>query len=186
MDPAAQIGYFEPNAMFSTIPIGNGMAYWFGSVTGATCVDDFINYFSSWSKTHIPNTLRITPRETIVDSDLYDFETLPDKWSFGRITLLGDAAHAMMPDLAQGASQTLVDSQVLCEVLATNKNVVNALNEYERRRKPVAYHVVERARRGSYLGAAGVDPIPVRYEKEIEAFTPYAVSRGPLRPHIDR
>ena len=168
VDPAAQTAYYDPHSFLAVIPIGDGMAYWFGSVTGATSIDDFVNHFSSWTNTHIPNTLRITPRETIIENALYDIETRPDKWSYGRIVLLGDAAHAMMPDMAQGASQTFIDSQVLSEVLSRNSDIEAALNEYERIRKPVAYHVVDRSRRGSYLGAHVVDPIAVRYEKEIE------------------
>ena len=170
VDPAAQTAYYDPKSFLAVIPIGDGMAYWFGSVTGATCIDEFIDHFSSWTNTHIPNTLRITPRETIIESALYDIETRPDKWSYGRIVLLGDAAHAMMPDMAQGASQTFVDSQVLSEVLSGNSDVEAALGEYERLRKPVAYHVVERSRRGSYRGSHVVDPIAVRYEKEVEGF----------------
>ena len=172
VDPAAQTAYYESKSFLAVIPIGAGMAYWFGSVTGASCIDEFIDHFSSWTNTHIPNTLRITPRETIIENALYDIETRPDKWAYGRIVLLGDAAHAMMPDMAQGASQTFIDSKVLSEALSRNSDVEAALGEYERLRKPVAYHVVECSRRGSYRGAQVADPIAVRYEKEIEGFEP--------------
>jgi len=170
VDPAAQTGYYSPDSFLSVIPIGNGMAYWFGSVTGAGNIDEFIDHFSSWTHTHIPNTLRITPRETILENELHDFENRPASWTSGRIALLGDSCHAMMPDLAQGASQTFIDAQVLSEVLRGNRDVAGALKEYERLRMPVAYHVVDRSRRGSFHGTGAVDPIAVRYEKEIEGF----------------
>ncbi|MBM7487894.1 FAD-dependent urate hydroxylase [Bradyrhizobium sp. USDA 3686] len=169
VDPAAQTGYSDEKSFFCVVPLADGMAYWFGSVAGATSIEEFIDHFSSWKHTHIPNTLRITPREAILENELYDFETPPDRWSFGRITLLGDAAHAMMPDMAQGASQTFIDSQVLSEVLLANSDVELALHQYENLRKPVAYHVVDRARRGG-LRKNGLEPIAVRYEKEIEGF----------------
>jgi salicylate hydroxylase len=53
------------------------------------------------------------------------------KWSFGRVTLLGDAAHAMEPFQAQGAAQAVEDAFVLAECLAGDDDVVDALRRYE-------------------------------------------------------
>jgi 2-polyprenyl-6-methoxyphenol hydroxylase-like FAD-dependent oxidoreductase len=90
------------------------------------------------------------------------------------VTLLGDAAHPMMPDLAQGASQTFVDSAVLGECLAGGTAVVDGLREYEERRRPVAYSVVDISRRGMFAPASAgsgreeVSPISLRYERGVE------------------
>lgn len=171
VDPAAQTGIFAPGAIFSVLPIGNGMGYWFGSVSGATNIDEFIHHFDSWTDSHVPGTLAMTPRESIVESELNDFERLPETWRYGRIALIGDSAHAMMPDLAQGASQTLIDAYELFKAIRDCDDVFSALEQYERVRKPVADHVVNASKRGSFLGKDGVDPIPVRYMKEIETFS---------------
>jgi 2-polyprenyl-6-methoxyphenol hydroxylase-like FAD-dependent oxidoreductase len=90
------------------------------------------------------------------------------------VTLLGDAAHPMMPDLAQGASQTFVDSEVLGECLSGGTAVVDGLREYEQRRRPAAYSVVDLSRLGMFTrsrdGSDGeeVDPIALRYERGVE------------------
>lgn len=168
VDPAAQTGYYASGGWLSVIPIGNGRAYWFGSASGATSVDEFVEFFDSWTNTHIPRTLSITPREAIVESPLFDVTGTPYKWTHGRITLLGDAAHPMMPDLAQGASQTFIDALVLRDVFAKAKDIDQALHEYEHQRRRAAYYVVKCSRKGSYLGRNSVDPIAVRYEREIE------------------
>ena len=60
VDPAAQTGYYASGGWLSVIPIGDGRAYWFGSVSGATNVDEFVEFFDSWTNTHIPRTLSIT------------------------------------------------------------------------------------------------------------------------------
>ncbi len=169
VDPAAQTGFYAPGGFISTIPVGNGNAYWFGSVAGAKNLDEFIRFFSSWTKTHIPNTLSITPRETIVESPLLDVDGSPYQWTHGRVTLLGDAAHPMMPDMAQGASQTFIDAIALRDAFAKHRNVDEALHVYESERKPAANYVVKCSQKGSFLGRNKVDPIPVRYEHEIEA-----------------
>lgn len=60
-----------------------------------------------------------------------------DNWTSGRITLLGDAAHPMVPFLAAGAGQSIEDAWTLARVLARNPNdIPNALREYQERRLP--------------------------------------------------
>ena len=60
-----------------------------------------------------------------------------DSWSNGRITLLGDAAHPMVPFLAAGAGQSIEDAWTFARVLSRRQDdVVGALKEYERRRLP--------------------------------------------------
>ena len=73
---------------------------------------------------------------------LVDRSPLP-RWSDGRITLLGDAAHAMLPFFAQGAAQAIEDAAVLADCLAgiTAPDVPAALQRYETRRRPRASQV---------------------------------------------
>jgi 2-polyprenyl-6-methoxyphenol hydroxylase-like FAD-dependent oxidoreductase len=166
--PAAQTGYFAEGGWLSVIPIGNGKAYWFGSVSGAKSYEEFVAFFDTWTKTHIPKTLSITPRDTVVESPLFDVDGSPFQWTHGRVTLLGDAAHPMMPDMAQGASQTFIDSLVLRDAFASTKNIDEALQKYEAERRPASNYVVKRSQRGTFLGRNKVDPVAVRYEREIE------------------
>jgi salicylate hydroxylase len=78
---------------------------------------------------------------------LYDRAPL-EHWSVGRVTLLGDAAHAMLPFMAQGAVQSIEDAFVLAKCLASAErtSIPAALRRYEEIRKPRASQVQERAR----------------------------------------
>lgn len=167
--PAAQTGFYTRGGWLSVIPIGDGKAYWFGSVAGAKNFDEFVAYFTSWTKTHIPRTLSITPRETVVESPLFDVDGSPYKWTHGRVTLLGDSAHPMMPDMAQGASQTFIDSLALRNAFTSTKDIDEALHVYESERRAASNYVVKCSQKGSFLGRNNVNPIPLRYESEIEA-----------------
>ena len=73
---------------------------------------------------------------------LYDRDPIP-QWTRGRVTLLGDAAHAMLPYLGQGACQALEDGAVLATALtAEAADPPTGLARYERTRRPRASQVV--------------------------------------------
>jgi len=114
----------------------------------------------SWSATGDPDALRREfadwdPRigyllrqvETTFRSALYDRDPSP-AWTKGRLTLLGDAAHAMLPHLGQGANQAIEDGMALATILAlaNRETVPGALLAYERLRRERAAQVQSGAR----------------------------------------
>jgi salicylate hydroxylase len=67
------------------------------------------------------------------------------EWSRGRVTLLGDAAHAMLPFAAQGGAMAIEDAEVLAAALVGHRDVIEALKAYEAARKPRISAVVDLA-----------------------------------------
>ena len=67
------------------------------------------------------------------------------RWHDGRLVLLGDAAHAMAPTLGQGANSALVDAAVLALELSAGGPLLDALERYQRRRRPPVLQVQKRA-----------------------------------------
>jgi salicylate hydroxylase len=77
---------------------------------------------------------------------LFDRAPLP-RWSFGRVTLLGDACHPMLPFLAQGAAQAIEDGATLAAVLPQSKSdIAGALKRYEQLRLPRTARIQQTAR----------------------------------------
>ena len=72
---------------------------------------------------------------------MVDRDPLP-RWSFGRVTLLGDAAHPMYPVGANGASQAILDARTLARALALEATIDAALESYETVRLPATSAVV--------------------------------------------
>lgn len=89
---------------------------------------------------------------------LRDHAPLPS-WNCGRLTLLGDAAHAMLPHVGQGATQALEDAVTLAELLAGagRADVPDRLADYARLRRPHTRAVQEAARRNGRLYEASGD-----------------------------
>jgi 2-polyprenyl-6-methoxyphenol hydroxylase-like FAD-dependent oxidoreductase len=92
----------------------------------------------------VPEVLRHTRSVDIIRTDLYDFAPLRS-WSRGRVVLLGDAAHAMTPNLGQGGAQAIEDAYALAEELARWTDPQQAIRAYEKRRLPRARWFVNNA-----------------------------------------
>jgi 5-methylphenazine-1-carboxylate 1-monooxygenase len=80
-----------------------------------------------------------------------DRDPLP-RWSFGRVTLLGDAAHPMYPVGSNGASQAILDARTLADHLVAAEHPAQALWAYERDRLPPTAQIVQMNRTGGPEG----------------------------------
>jgi 2-polyprenyl-6-methoxyphenol hydroxylase-like FAD-dependent oxidoreductase len=63
-------------------------------------------------------------------------------WSVGRVSLLGDAAHPMLPRGSNGAAQAIIDAHVLARLFDQTGDVAAALEQYEAQRRPATAEVV--------------------------------------------
>jgi 2-polyprenyl-6-methoxyphenol hydroxylase-like FAD-dependent oxidoreductase len=96
----------------------------------AADVDDFLPAFQSWHFDWIDIPHLITAALNVFEYPMVDRDPVP-RWSFDRVTLLGDAAHPMYPIGSNGASQAIIDADVLAKSLARNDDPVAALKNYE-------------------------------------------------------
>jgi len=96
-------------------------------------IEDALADYAGWHST-IRAVIGATPR--VLRQALYDREPLPD-WRIGRVALLGDAAHPMLPFYAQGAAQSIEDAAVIAGCLAqAQRDPPAALARYVRLRQP--------------------------------------------------
>lgn len=78
--------------------------------------------------------------------ELVDRDPLPS-WSCGPVTLLGDAAHPLLPHTGQGATMAITDAVALGKALGEESSVPEGLGAYERERRPKTAHLLGRGRR---------------------------------------
>ena len=109
-------------------------------------------------------------------SALYDRDPLPT-WSRGRLTLLGDAAHAMLPHLGQGANQSIEDGMALATILSSVSRATapGALLAYERLRRERAASVQTGARKNGLRYDSSYADLALR-DAEIKAHAEFRKS----------
>ncbi len=102
----------------------------------------------------------------IFEYPMCDRDPLP-RWTHGRVTLLGDAAHPMYPVGSNGASQAILDARALGDALARSEHPRQALHAYEAERRPKTAEIVMLNRKGG----------PERVIDEVEKRAPAGFTR---------
>lgn len=98
--------------------------------TGRGKLEDFFPAFADWHFDWLDVAAMIRNTDTILEYPMVDQDPLP-RWSFGRVTLLGDAAHPMVPRGSNGAGQAILDVPCLVEKLRTLGLTPEALTAYD-------------------------------------------------------
>jgi 5-methylphenazine-1-carboxylate 1-monooxygenase len=98
--------------------------------------EDFLPQFAGWNFGFIDLPALFRATERILEYPMVDRDPV-DSWSFGRVTLLGDAAHPMYSIGSNGASQAILDAQALATALVEAEgDVISALARYDAERVP--------------------------------------------------
>ncbi|MEC4722328.1 flavin-dependent oxidoreductase [Noviherbaspirillum sp. CPCC 100848] len=105
----------------------------------------FEQAFQNWKWDWIDIPSIIDGATEIYEFPLVDRDILP-RWTYERVTLLGDAAHPMYPIGSNGSAQAILDARYLCDCLAGDGNTTYALREYEAERLPRTAGIVLRNR----------------------------------------
>src|SRR5215470_15809526 len=107
----------------------------------AGALDDFIGPFSDWHFDWCDVPALIRGADSVLEFPMVDQDPLP-RWTFGRVTLLGDAAHPMVPRGSNGAGQAILDASALADCLVENADPAAALAAYERQRLEATTRIV--------------------------------------------
>lgn len=129
-------------------------------------LDDLLPTFGRWRFDWLDVPGLITRAEQMLEWPMVDRDPLP-RWRLGPTTLLGDAAHPMVPIGSNGATQAIMDARALAEALTNHADLDTALAAYEDERRPLCARIVEMNR------AEGLDAILDR----VEALAPDGFAR---------
>ncbi|SKC68695.1 FAD-dependent monooxygenase [Krasilnikoviella flava] len=157
--------YWGPHAEFGTMPVSDGATYWYGYVRmpEGTRVDDehgaAVARFAGWAD-EVRRVIAATPPEAVLRHDVLHLPGGLPRYVRGRVVMVGDAAHATLPTMAQGAATALEDGvcvgRVVAAGVAAGAPLGAALAAYDAARRPrcraLARASVASGRFGSHLG----------------------------------
>ena len=107
----------------------------------AGTLSDFIGAFADWHFDWLDVPAFIRAADQVLEFPMVDQDPLP-RWSFGRVTLLGDAAHPMVPRGSNGAGQAILDARALTSALLQHPDPGAALAAYQSQRLEATTRVV--------------------------------------------
>ena len=129
--------------IFGFVPLPGDKLYWFGTRTqpaGVPLDDDYQAVQEAFAGWHdpIPECIAATAPQDVIRHDVYDLDRPLPTFTRSRTVLIGDAAHAMLPNLGQGAGQGIEDAVTLAILLnqASPYNVETILARYTQLRRP--------------------------------------------------
>lgn len=105
-------------------------------------LEDVLPLFEHWRFDWLDVERLVAGARQIFEYPMVDKDPVP-RWTFGRVTLLGDAAHPMYPRGSNGAAQALIDARVLADELARGADPLVALHAYEARRLQPTARIVQ-------------------------------------------
>ena len=104
-------------------------------------LDDFLGAFEAWHFDWLDVPAFLCAADSVLEFPMVDQDPLP-WWTQGRVTLLGDAAHPMVPRGSNGAGQAILDARALAEALVRHRDPAEALQAYEAKRREATANVV--------------------------------------------
>jgi 2-polyprenyl-6-methoxyphenol hydroxylase-like FAD-dependent oxidoreductase len=149
--------YWTRLGSFGHAPLGHGLAYFWVAAQAPSAADavarrDLPALIDVWNRT-LPTAAGLLTKVSSFDDLLINTVRRVDcrRWFSGRLVLIGDAAHAMAPNLGQGANGALVDTVILAEQLVTGVTAEEAVQRYDRIRRPAVRRVQDVAGVLQYL-----------------------------------
>ena len=140
------------NGRFGIVPMSGNRIYWFACINAPANDADMRRYTVADLQRHfgdyhapIAQILAKTRDEDLLWNDIIDLKPLQN-FAFGKVVLIGDAAHATTPNMGQGACQAIEDAVVLADELTRNEKPEVAFRAFEQRRLKRTHYIVNNSR----------------------------------------
>jgi len=114
-------------------------------------LEEVLPHVARFSTPHVDLVKLVRGAPAFYEYPMADKDPLP-RWTHGRVTLLGDAAHPMYPVGSNGASQAILDARCLADQLVAAEHGRAALAAYEAQRLPMTAEIVRNNRQGGPEG----------------------------------
>jgi 2-polyprenyl-6-methoxyphenol hydroxylase-like FAD-dependent oxidoreductase len=157
MDVESGTETWSDGARFGVTPLEPGVTNWYAAVLAPEGyrggLAELREQFKDWHDP-IPRLLDRVDEAAMLRYDLHYLDPPLPTFVHGNVALIGDAAHAMTPDLGQGGCQAMIDGVALAEALANTADVPAGLRAYDERRRKPAQRIAAMSRRVGRIAQA--------------------------------
>jgi 2-polyprenyl-6-methoxyphenol hydroxylase and related FAD-dependent oxidoreductases len=171
---------------FGYAGLSDGRVYWYATANvpaGVRAADELAELRERFADWHEPIPTLVRAATTVLRHDIYELPDLPS-YVRGRVALVGDAAHAMTPNLGQGGCQAVEDVATLATLLDEH-DVPEALARYDALRRPHTQAVVRRSRIAGQLGQWSSPLAVALRDRALAALPMESMMIRQLRPILD-
>jgi 2-polyprenyl-6-methoxyphenol hydroxylase-like FAD-dependent oxidoreductase len=161
--PGRLVEVWGPGTEFGSLRVSDGEVYWYGEFVhpeGASFADELAAaraHFSGWAP-WIRAIVAATPASRLMRHDVYHLPGGCPRYVRGRVVIIGDAAHAMLPTIGQGAATALEDGvcvgRMIAAPVSANGHLAAALAAFDQARRPRCRRL---ARQASLLARFGFE-----------------------------
>jgi 2-polyprenyl-6-methoxyphenol hydroxylase-like FAD-dependent oxidoreductase len=129
----------------------DGRIYWYATANRPAGQQggDVVSAYGDW---HDPIPALLAKTEKVLQNDIYYLPTPLSPFVQGRVVLLGDAAHAMTPNLGRGACSAIEDAGALGRHLREAPDLTTALSRYDAERRPATAKLIKRSNAVGRIG----------------------------------
>lgn len=171
---------------FGAVPLANEQLYWFATINSTANNARFKNFrlpdlqkwFASYPE-EVKNILKQTSEEALIWSDISDLKPLL-RYAYCNTLLLGDAAHATTPNMAQGACQAIEDAAVLYDELLKGGELEFAFVRFEQRRLARTHFITNQSARIGKV-AQVTNPFIIKIRNALFRFMPGSIQDRQLK-----
>ena len=177
-----------PGTEFGIVPLGDGRVYWFAATNapeGTRAADERAAVRAVVGDWHAPVSALLDATTTVLHHDLRHLPQPLPTYVRGPVVLLGDAAHAMTPNLGQGAAQAIEDAVVLGDACSPTRPLAAALADYDARRRPRSQSVARASYRIGRLGQQLTQPLLVAARNTAIRWTPPRLALRSMARYAD-
>ena len=175
--------WWATDTVAGLLPLAGGLVYWYVACRGEADPAELERHLSHFSDP-LPRIVSATALADVLCHRLYDRQPVK-RWGDGRATVLGDAAHPMLPFLGQGACSALEDAVALGEAVAQAPDPRAALGAYEQRRIGRTTALVRGSRRAGSVALLGA-PVGRRVRDALVARAPASMRLRQLDAVVGR
>ena len=149
--------WWGPRVVAGLLPLSGGRTYWYLAYEGEGGDRAELERRAAAFSEPLPEIIAATDPDAVLCHPLADRDPI-SSWSAGPSTLLGDAAHPMLPFLGQGACAALEDAVALGAAVSAKDGIRAAVSSYESERAPRAAALVKGSRQAGRVALAGSRP----------------------------